>query len=171
MIILLSTFTGATKEHDFAEAFSNAMPFVTLIIVFFAILAVVHDQNLVKPLAAWVFSFEGKVQLLALYFVNGMLSLVSDSVFIASVFMKEVSTAYEMGHFSFEWYEKLAVIVNMGTNVPAVATPNGQAAFLFLLTSSLAPVLNLSYMKMVKLALPYTIVMTTTGAVCVYFFL
>ncbi len=171
LIIVLSTFTGATKEHDFAEAFSNAMPFVTLIIVFFAILAVVHDQNLVKPLASWVFSFEGKMQLLALYFVNGLLSLVSDSVFIASVFMKEVSTAYEMGHFSFEWYEKLAVIVNMGTNIPAVATPNGQAAFLFLLTSSLAPVLHLSYMKMVKLALPYTLVMTATGAICVYFFL
>ena len=171
LIILLSTFTGITKEHDFAEAFNNAMPFVTLIIIFFAILAVVHDQNLVKPLASWVFSFEGKKQLLALYFANGTLSLVSDNVFIASVFINEVSTAYQMGHFSYEWYEKLAVVVNMGTNIPAVATPNGQAAFLFLLTSSLAPLLNLSYFRMVKLALPYTVAMTVTGGLCIYFLL
>jgi len=51
----------------------------------------------------------------------------------------------------------------MGTNIPSVATPNGQAAFLFLLTSALAPVIKLSYMEMVKLALPYTIVMSIVG--------
>ena len=171
LIIVLTAFTGVTKEHDFAGAFSNAMPFVTLIIIFFAILAVVHDQHLVSPLAAWVFNFDGKEQLLALYLVNGTLSFISDNVFVASVFISEVNKAYQAGLFSFEWYEKLAVVVNMGTNVPAVATPNGQAAFLFLLTSSLAPVLNLSYMRMVKLALPYTIAMTLTGGVCILFFL
>ena len=171
LIIILSAFTGITKEHDFAGAFSNAMPFVTLIIIFFAILAVVHDQHLVSPLAAWVFTFEGREQLLALYFVNGTLSFISDNVFIASVFIGEVSKAFQAGLFSPEWYEKLAVVVNMGTNVPAVATPNGQAAFLFLLTSSLAPVLKLSYMRMVLLALPYTIAMTLTGALSIYFLL
>ena len=34
-------------------------------------------------------------------------------------------------------FEKLAVAINTGTNIPSVATPNGQAAFLFLLTSSI----------------------------------
>ena len=171
LIIVLTAFTGITKEHDFAGAFSNAMPFVTLIVIFFAILAVVHDQHLVTPLASWVFNFEGRAQLLALYFTNGTLSFISDNVFIASVFITEVNKAYQAGLFSAEWFEKLAVVVNMGTNIPAVATPNGQAAFLFLLTSSLAPVIELSYMRMVKLALPYTIVMTATGAVAVYFWL
>ena len=171
LIIVLTAFTGVTKEHDFAGAFSNAMPFVTLIVVFFAILAVVHDQHLVTPLARWVFTFDGVSQLLALYFVNGVLSFVSDNVFIASVFVNEVDNAFKAGLFEREWYEKLAVVVNMGTNIPAVATPNGQAAFLFLLTSSLAPVVKLSYIQMVKLALPYTIVMTITGALAVYFLL
>ena len=39
-----------------------------------------------------------------------------------------------------------------------------QAAFLFLLTSSIAPLINLSYMRMVTMALPYTITMGVTGA-------
>ncbi|MDK7286293.1 fumarate hydratase, partial [Bifidobacterium bifidum] len=39
--------------------------------------------------------------------------------------------------------------VNTGTNLPSVATPNGQAAFLFLLTSALAPLIRLSYGRMV----------------------
>ena len=58
-----------------------------------------------------------------------------------------------------------------GTNLPSVATPNGQAAFLFLLTSALAPLIRLSYMKMVVMALPYTLSMTTTGLVAVWMFL
>ena len=65
--------------------------------------------------------------------------------------------------------DKLAVATNMGTNIPSIATPNGQAAFLFLLTSSLAPLIRLSYVQMLKLALPYTIVMTTVALLATYF--
>jgi len=131
LIIILSAFKGQTKEHDFAEAFNNAMPFVCLIVVFFAVLAVVHDQNLITPLIHWVFLFSGKAQLMALYFVNGTLSLISDNVFIASIFINEIEQAHNQGVFSKQWYDKLAVIVNMGTNVPAVATPNGRPLFCF----------------------------------------
>ena len=53
--------------------------------------------------------------------------------------------------------------VNTGTNIPSIATPNGQAAFLFLLTSALAPLIRLSYDRMVIMALPYTVTMTLTG--------
>lgn len=171
VIVIFSAVTGRTKEHDFAEAFSNAMPFACLIVVFFSILSVVHDQHLITPLAKWVFEFDGNLQLLALYFVNGMLSFVSDNVFVATVFISEMDSAYRAGLFSHEWYEKIAVVVNMGTNIPALATPNGHAALLFLLTSSFAPLIKLSYVKMVKLTLPYTITMTTVGAVCVYYLL
>jgi NhaB family Na+:H+ antiporter len=52
-----------------------------------------------------------------------------------------------------------------------VATPNGQAAFLFLLTSALAPLINLSYGKMVKMAFPYTVVLTLVGLAAVVYFL
>jgi len=58
----------------------------------------------------------------------------------------------------------MAVAINMGTNLPSVATPNGQAAFLFLLTSALAPLIRLSYMRMVFMALPYTIVLSIVAA-------
>ena len=57
--------------------------------------------------------------------------------------------------------------VNTGTNLPSVATPNGQAAFLFLLTSALAPLIRLSYGRMVWMALPYTLVLTIVGLLCV----
>jgi NhaB family Na+:H+ antiporter len=52
-----------------------------------------------------------------------------------------------------------------------VATPNGQAAFLFLLTSALAPLIRLGYGRMVVLALPYTITMTLTGPLATMFLL
>jgi NhaB family Na+:H+ antiporter len=63
------------------------------------------------------------------------------------------------------------VAINTGTNIPSVATPNGQAAFLFLLTSALAPLIRLSYGRMVLLALPYTITMTAAGLLATIYFL
>ena len=59
--------------------------------------------------------------------------------------------------------------INTGTNLPSVATPNGQAAFLFLLTSALAPLIRLSYGRMVLMALPYTLVLTVVGLLCVQY--
>ena len=65
----------------------------------------------------------------------------------------------------------LAIAINTGTNLPSVATPNGQAAFLFLLTSAMAPLIRLSYGRMVWMALPYTISMSVTGLLAVIFLL
>jgi NhaB family Na+:H+ antiporter len=171
IIVILSAFTGMTHEHDFAEPFNNAMPFVTLIVIFFAILAVVHDQHLVSPLVHWVLSFEGQTQLILLYIVNGVLSMVSDSVFVASVFIREVDTAYAEGAFSMDWYQNLATVINMGTNIPSLGTPNGTAGFLFLLTSALAPLIRLSYLQMLKIMIPYFIILSGIGGIIVYFFL
>ncbi|MEJ2400162.1 MAG: hypothetical protein P8Y52_02105, partial [Xanthomonadales bacterium] len=61
--------------------------------------------------------------------------------------------------------------INAGTNIPSVATPNGQAAFLFLLTSGLAPLIRLGYGRMVLLALPYTFTMSLTGLLASIYFL
>ena len=52
-----------------------------------------------------------------------------------------------------------------------MATPNRQAAFLFLLTSALAPLIRLSYGRMVVLALPYTITMTIAGLLATIYLL
>jgi NhaB family Na+:H+ antiporter len=86
------------------------------------------------------------------------------------VYISAITEQYNAGAFSREHYDALAVAVNTGTNLPSVATPNGQAAFLFLLTSALAPLIRLSYGRMVILALPYTIVLTIVGFICVYVF-
>jgi Na+/H+ antiporter NhaB len=89
-----------------------------------------------------------------------------------SAFISDVKATYaNKTIMSREEYDKLGVVVNMGTNIPAMATPNGHATLLFLLTSSLAPVLRLSYFRLIMLTLPYTIIMTITGAIAIYFFL
>jgi NhaB family Na+:H+ antiporter len=105
------------------------------------------------------------------YAANGVLSAISDNVFVATVYISQVSEAFARGDISREQFDVLAVAINTGTNIPSVATPNGQAAFLFLLTSSLAPLLRLSYMRMVTMALPYTVTMTATGLLAVTYWL
>jgi NhaB family Na+:H+ antiporter len=89
--------------------------------------------------------------------------MVSDNVFVGTVYINEVAAALQAGQITRDQFDLLAVAINTGTNLPSVATPNGQAAFLFLLTSTLAPVLRLSYGRMVYMALPYTIVLTIVG--------
>jgi Na+:H+ antiporter, NhaB family len=163
IIILLTAFNGVTEEGRIGHAFEEALPFTALLVVFFAIVAVIHDQHLFSPIIQWVLSMEGQNQLAAFFVANGVLSAISDNVFVATVYMSETQKAFEAGGITLDHYQKMAVSINMGTNIPSVATPNGQAAFLFLLTSALAPLIRLSYMEMVKLALPYAIIMSITG--------
>ena len=105
------------------------------------------------------------------FIANGVLSMISDNVFVATVYISEVKNALDAGEITREQFDLLAVAINTGTNIPSVATPNGQAAFLFLLTSALAPLIRLSYGRMVWMALPYTIVMTITGLLAVVYLL
>ena len=70
-----------------------------------------------------------------------------------------------------EQFDLLAVAVNTGTNIPSVATPNGQAAFLFLLTSALAPLIRLGYGRMMWMAVPYTVTMSVTGLLATIYLL
>ena len=65
--------------------------------------------------------------------------MVSDNVFVGTVYINEVKTALINGAINREHFDLLAVAINTGTNLPSVATPNGQAAFLFMLTSALLP--------------------------------
>jgi NhaB family Na+:H+ antiporter len=175
------------------------------------VVAVIHSQELFAPIINFVLSLKGQNQLMAYYAANGLLSSISDNVFVATVYISETKlhfihvldtipnigmTGQELmakmtdAHLeradvlatlpqatavlvkeTMEHFDKLAVAINTGTNIPSVATPNGQAAFLFLLTSALAPVIRLSYGRMVLLALPYTITMSLTGLAAVYMFL
>jgi len=171
IIILLTAFNGVIEEGRIGHAFEEALPFTALLVVFFSIVAVIHDQHLFTPIIQWVLHLEGQDQLVAFFAANGILSAISDNVFVATVYMSETQKAFEAGGIALEQYNKLAVSINMGTNIPSVATPNGQAAFLFLLTSALAPLIRLSYMEMVKLALPYAIVMSITGVLATMYLL
>lgn len=106
-----------------------------------------------------------------LFVANGLLSAISDNVFVATVYITEVNEAFAAGRISREHFDTLAVAINTGTNLPSVATPNGQAAFLFLLTSVIAPLVRLSYLQMVYMALPYTITLSASGLFAVMFFI
>jgi len=211
VIILLTAFTGITEEHQLGHAFEEALPFTALLVVFFAVVAVIHSQELFTPIIEFVLRMKGQDQLAAYYVANGLLSSISDNVFVATVYISETKLHFvhvlgAIPHIgmsgqalmdkmtdphiaradvlatlpqdaatlvkeTMEHFDKLAVAINTGTNIPSVATPNGQAAFLFLLTSALAPVIRLSYGRMVMLALPYTITMSITGLMAVYAFL
>ncbi|NVK38322.1 MAG: sodium/proton antiporter NhaB [Gammaproteobacteria bacterium] len=167
IIVLQTALNGITEEHQIGHAFEEALPFTSLLVVFFAVVAVIHDQHLFTPIIDWVFAQSLEAQPLIMFFANGLLSVISDNVFVATVYINEVKAAFDAGNISKEHFELLAVAVNTGTNLPSVATPNGQAAFLFLLTSAIAPLIRLSYGKMVVMALPYTVVLTIVGALCV----
>lgn len=211
IIVLLTAFNGIVEESQIGKAFEEALPFTALLVVFFAIVAVIHDQHLFTPVISFVLSLKGHAQLAAYYIANGLLSMISDNVFVATVYISETKLHFIQtldaiegtgmsgealmalltdSHLSWQQtlapmnenvraevveimtqFEKLAVAINTGTNIPSVATPNGQAAFLFLLTSALAPVIKLSYSRMVVLALPYTVTMSTTGLLATYFLL
>jgi len=211
LIIFQTAFMGITNEHHIGPAFEEALPFTALLVVFFAVVAVIHDQHLFTPVIEMVISLKGQTQLVAYYAVNGVLSMISDNVFVATVYITETKThiiqtlgqipnigmtgaelmdkltdlkvpradvfavmepaAAAQAEVIMTQFDKLAVAINAGTNIPSVATPNGQAAFLFLLTSALAPVIRLSYGRMVMQALPYTITMSLSGLAATYFFL
>lgn len=165
IIIVVTAFNGVTEEHQIGHAFTEALPFLSLLVVFFAVVGVIHDQHLFTPIITAVLAMPLDAQPVMLFIANGLLSMISDNVFVATVYISEIKAAFDAGSISREHFELLAISTNTGTNIPSVATPNGQAAFLFLLTSTIAPLVRLSYGRMVIMALPYTVVMS---AVAVY---
>ncbi|MCJ2163511.1 MULTISPECIES: sodium/proton antiporter NhaB [unclassified Pseudodesulfovibrio] len=211
VIILLTAMNGIVEEHRLGKAFEEALPFTALLVVFFSVVAVIHDQGLFHPIIEYVLHLKGQSQLVAYYCANGLLSAISDNVFVATVYISETKLHFvnvlgaipDIGMTGQALMDKLtdphvaradvlatlpqaaaaraqevmlnldklAVAINTGTNIPSVATPNGQAAFLFLLTSALAPVIRLSYGRMVMLALPYTITMSLVGLAAVNYLL
>lgn len=170
LIIIQTCFMGIIKENHLGKAFEEALPFTGLIVVFFVIVAMIDDLKLFHPIINWVLTLPQEHQPGVLYIANGLLSCISDNVFVATVYINQVKDAADSGLITQAHLQDLAVAINTGTNLPSVATPNGQAAFLFLLTSSLAPLINLSYGKMVKMAIPYTIVLTAMGLIGILYF-
>jgi len=98
VIIALTALNGITEEHRIGRAFEEALPFTALLVVFFAIVAVIHEQHLFTPVIQYVLSLTGKTQLAAYYLANGLLSMISDNVFVATVYISETKI-----HFVISW--------------------------------------------------------------------
>lgn len=160
VLILSASLAGPIQEQKLAQALAPGLPFAALLTVFFAIVALIESQHLFTPIMARVLSLPGEWQVLMVYFSNGLLSALSDNVFVATIYMDQLNLALEQGLIDRAMFDRHAVAVVMGTGIPSMATPNGQAAFLFLLTSPLAAALRLGYRRMVWMALPY--VLTTS---------
>jgi len=169
VIVLATALNGVTEEHRLGHAFEEALPFTALLVVFFAIVAVIDNQGLFTPVIDWVRTYDGKEQEALFFMANGVLSMISDNVFVATVYITEVEELFLGGEITREQFDALAIAINTGTNIPSVATPNGQAAFLFLLTSALAPLIRLSYGRMVIMAFPYTVTMSITGLAALWY--
>jgi NhaB family Na+:H+ antiporter len=170
VIVILTAFNGIIEEHQIGHAFEEALPFTALLVVFFGVVAVIHEQHLFQPITDAVLSLDVSQQAPMLFVANGILSMISDNVFVATVYINEVKAALDSGSITREHFNDLAIAINTGTNLPSVATPNGQAAFLFLLTSALAPLIRLSYGRMVIMALPYTVVLGGIGLASLVYF-
>jgi NhaB family Na+:H+ antiporter len=171
VFVLATTFIGVTEEQRIGKAFESALPFAALLVVFLAVVAVLHDQHLFEPVITSVLQLQGKAQVAGFYLANAVLSAISDNVFVATIYITEIKAALLEGALNRAQFDSLAIAINTGTNIPSIATPNGQAAFLFLLTSALAPLIRLSYSRMLWMALPYTITMTSTGLAAIVWLL
>ena len=142
IVVVLTSLNGITVEHDIAHAFLESMPFVSLLVVFLGVVGMIHDQHLFEPIIQYVLGLEDKTQLDVLYLVNGVLSAVSDNVFVATVFVEQLEKAFIVnGTFVGDdpaktklQYDRLSTAIIAGTNLPSMFTPNGQAALLFILS-------------------------------------
>jgi NhaB family Na+:H+ antiporter len=171
VIVLVTALMGVTEEHKLAEAFMPGLPFASLLVIFYVIVAVIESQHMFRPIIHWVFSFEGNQQLLLVFLTNGLLSAISDNVFVATIYMDPLKEAFEQGLTTREMFDAQSVAVVMGTGIPSMSTPNGQAAFLFLLMSEIAPRIRLGYGRMIWMALPYFVVCTLVSGVAMFWVL
>ena len=169
VIVLATALCGITSEGPVGKSFTESMPFCALLCVFFTVVSVISTQKLFVPIIDWVFSTPQEFHLPIFYMANGIISSVSDNVFVATIYIQQVRDSLIAGVITPEQFDELAIAINAGTNLPSVATPNGQAAFLFLLTSPIAALIKLPYFKMMYMALPYTIVLTIVGLIATWF--
>ncbi|MBI5838037.1 MAG: sodium/proton antiporter [Candidatus Eisenbacteria bacterium] len=168
VIVIVSALGGITDERSVAQAFMPGLPFASLLVVFYVLVAMIGTLDLFKPMIEWALTMKPQQQVLMIFVTNGALSAVSDNVFVAAIYMKVLKAAFEAGLSSNALFEAQSVAVMMGTGIPSMSTPNGQAAFLYLLTSRVAPMIGLGYGRMLWMALPFTLVTTLVAGIAVF---
>jgi NhaB family Na+:H+ antiporter len=168
VIVLVSAISGVTDEHHIAEAFMPGLPFASLLVVFYVIVAMIGSLQMFNSVIHWVLALEPRMQVFMIFVTNGALSAISDNVFVAAIYMKELKAAFDAGLTTRELFDAQSVAVVMGTGIPSMSTPNGQAAFLYLLTSAIAPLIRLGYGRMLWMALPYAVVTTIVAGLILF---
>lgn len=171
VIVLATSVTGVVDEHRLAEAFAPGLPFASLLIVFYAIVAMIESQHMFTPVMEWVLQMDEQQQVFMIFLTNGFLSAISDNVFVATIYMDLITPLKDSGQISQALYEAQSAAVVMGTGIPSMSTPNGQAAFLFLLMSGIAPRIRLGYGTMIYMAFPYFVVCTLISGYILYDFI
>ncbi len=106
VIVLATAFNGITEEHRIGHAFEEALPFTALLVVFFAIVAVIDNQGLFSPVIDWVMTYDGKTQQALFYMANGALSMISDNVFVATVYIGEVEEMFKAGALTRDQFDR-----------------------------------------------------------------
>jgi NhaB family Na+:H+ antiporter len=107
LIIFQTALIGITDEHSLGHAFEEALPFTGLLVVFFVIVALIHDQHLFSPIIEWALQQDLDDQPSLFYIANGVLSAISDNVFVATVYIGEVDNAYQNGEIDRAQMDKL----------------------------------------------------------------
>ncbi len=175
IIIFATATTGKKDEHDFVPSFEEGGPFLVVLGVLFAFVAMLHEQHTFMPAIQFATALGEHGQKIFYFLGSGILSAVSDNVFVAKIFMDAAVDMMKEGQLTvteIKHLEQLTVSINAGTNIFSVLTPNGQAAFLFFLTSALAKNrLNMGWLEIFKMTLPYAIVMIVVSLLCVMFVL
>ncbi len=108
VIVLATAFTGITQEHRLAHAFQEALPFTALLVVFFGIVAVIRDQALFQPIVDALLALPRESQTPIFFVANGLLSAISDNVFVAAVYINEIATALSSGTIDRDQFDALA---------------------------------------------------------------
>lgn len=164
IIIFTTSFCGINDEKKIGKSFSDSLTFLNLFILFLGITALINEQKLFETIIKFIFNIENnKLQIFWLYFFNGFLSAISDNIFVSSIFMNEVNNFFKNNLIEYKKFESLVIAIISGTNLPSIATPNGQAALLLLLTSSLTKLIKFSYKRIFIMLLPFTLIISTTG--------
>ena len=105
VIVLITALNGIIEEHQIGEAFKEALPFTALLVVFFAIVAMIQDQNLFAGIIGYGLSLDGTHQIGMFYLANGILSAISDNVFVATVYINEVQRALQAGAINRDQFD------------------------------------------------------------------
>jgi len=72
IVVIATAFNGVIDERRIGAAFEAALPFAALLVVFFVIVAAIHDQHLFEPVIDRVLLLEGRLQIAMLYVANGV---------------------------------------------------------------------------------------------------